>query len=44
MMKIKNAGAQLVKAPRQETVPKKSVVKTGEDLRQGCSKNTSKKK
>lgn len=43
-MKIKNAGAQVVKATNQEIVPKKGVVKTGEDLRQGCQKGNSKKK
>lgn len=33
--KIKNAGAQVVKAPNQITEPKKGTVKTGKDLRTG---------
>lgn len=33
--KIKNSGAQVVKAPKQTTDPKKGTVKTGKDLRTG---------
>ena len=32
---IKNTGAQVVKAPLQQTAPKKGKVKKGEDLRNG---------
>lgn len=33
--KIKNGGTQVVKAPSQQTDPKKGAVKTGSDLRTG---------
>ena len=33
--RIKNGGSQVVKAPNQTSDPKKSVVKTGQDLRTG---------
>lgn len=33
--KIKNGGTQTVKAPNQQTDPKKGMVKTGKDLRTG---------
>lgn len=33
--RIKNGGTQVVKAPTQQTDPKKGTVKTGSDLRTG---------
>lgn len=33
--KIRNSGTQVVKAPSQQTDPKKGTVKTGNDLRTG---------
>ncbi len=33
--RIKNGGTQVVKAPQQQTDPKKGTVKTGNDLRTG---------
>ncbi len=34
-VKIKHGGTQIVKAPTQQTDPKKGTVKTGSDLRTG---------